>query len=166
MLRAFWAAALFVVCTQGSWAQEGAKGAALPAAPAPSNFLEGKSLSVSIAARILDSEEATIWEANAAKQTMAGRPVSIKMVGSNIVVVAQFTPYLQADGKGHVLVAQGEVWIAGQDGMVRYHSSIQTIAMVLGEPVLFYPLGNEPGAPGNDRIEVRIEVQGDPGAGE
>ncbi len=120
--------------------------------------LRGKTLTVLIAARILSEGDVAVWEANADKHTIPGRAVTIKMVGTNLVILASFTPYLMTGSDEHMLVAQGEIWAKADSGNVRYHSSVQTIPMKFGELVYFFPLGNAPENSGSDRIEVTIEV--------
>lgn len=157
MLRRLCTGSLILLTALTAWAQEASEPQSVQEA------LKGKSLTMHLIARIIDSEEVSIWEASANRYTIPGRSVSIKMVGENIIIVAHFTPYLRSGSEGNTLVAQGEVWVAGEDGMIRYHSSLQTIPMKLGEPVFFFPLGQSNRSGDADRIEVRIEVQNDTG---
>lgn len=160
MRCALWAGTLFFFVALGTQAQETAKEDKIPSA------LRDKALSVLIAARILDENDAAIWEASANKHTIPGRAVMIKMVGTNLIILASFTPYLSSGSDDHILLAQGEVWAMADGGNVRYHSSVQTIPMKLGEMVYFFPLGTTAKAVNSDRIVVTIEVIPDPEAAE
>jgi hypothetical protein len=98
-----------------------------------------------------DHEE--VWNSVNSKVTITGRPVGIKLVGTNIIVVVQFTPYLRADGN-NVLVAQGQVWIDVPNQGMSYQTTIQTIPLEFGEQVYFFPLGSV-----TSESEAHIEIQ-------
>jgi len=99
-----------------------------------------RTLVLDISARVLDDEQAVIWDENNRKITIPGRPVGIQLVGSNIVVSVQFTPFIRRSS-GSVLVAQGQIWITDPEKGVSYYTSIQTIPMEFNEPIYFFPLG-------------------------
>jgi len=102
--------------------------------------LRRRTLTLNIDARVLEEEEVVIWSETHRKTTMPGNPVGIQLVGSNIVVSVQFTPYIRRNG-GNVLVAQGQIWITAPEKGVSYYTSIQTIPMEFNEPIYFFPLG-------------------------
>ena len=110
-----------------------------------------RALEINISARALDDGHSIIWEQNEKRITIPGSPVSIKLVGSNLVVAAQFTPFIRR--QGNVLVAQGQIWIANPDSGVSYYTSIQTIPMDYSEPIYFFPLGTS-----DSSIEIIITV--------
>ncbi|MDR2951903.1 MAG: hypothetical protein LBU82_01535 [Treponema sp.] len=93
-----------------------------------------------IDARVLEQKNVVIWEETHRKLTIPGSPVGIKLVGSNLVVAAQFTPFIRRRGN-NVLVAQGQIWIDNPKEGVRYYTSIQTIPLEFDEPIYFFPLG-------------------------
>jgi hypothetical protein len=97
-------------------------------------------LVLDISARVLEDEQMVVWDESHRKVSIPGSPVGIQLVGSNIVVSVQFTPFIRR--QGNVLVAQGQIWIADSDRGVAYYTSIQTIPMELGEPISFFPLGS------------------------
>jgi len=99
----------------------------------------GQALSVELNARIIENGQRVIWNESNTKLAISGSPVGIHLVGSNIVVVAQFTPFIRPNGS--VLVAQGQFWLAGDDGTIDYYTSIQTIPMTFGEQIHYFPLG-------------------------
>lgn len=102
-------------------------------------------LQLEISARIitLDGED-VVWNMDLTRVTLAGRAVQVRLDGSNVTVVAEFTPYVQDDGS-LILVAEGRTWLSGEDeDAVRYRTSFKSLPIRLGEPVLFFPLGNRP----------------------
>ena len=121
-----------------------------PQGPVPR--FRGRSLILNINARVIDEKQTVIWNETHKKTTFPGRPVGIKLVGSNIVVVAQFTPYVRQGGQ-YFLVAQGQVWTEVPGQGISYHTSMQTIPLEFGEPIYFFPLG-----PQNSENTARIEV--------
>lgn len=110
-----------------------------------------RALEVTINARVLDDEQTVIWSQDEKRITIPGTPVTIKLVGSNLVVAAQFTPYIRRQGS--VLVAQGQIWINNQGNGMSYYTSIQTIPMDFNEPIYFFPLGTS-----DPSIEIIITV--------
>jgi len=101
---------------------------------------KGRALVLDINARVIEQNQTVIWNESHKKTTIPGRPVGIKLVGSNIVVVAQFTPYVRR-GVQKILVAQGQIWMEVPNQGIRYHTSMQAIPLEFGEPIYFFPLG-------------------------
>jgi hypothetical protein len=99
-----------------------------------------QALHLSIESRVVGAQGEVIWSEANTKVTMPGTPVGVQMLGSNVVVSAQFTPFIRPDG--NVLVAQGQIWIADPDDVINYYTSIQTIPMEFGEQIYFFPLGS------------------------
>jgi hypothetical protein len=114
-----------------------------------------RSLVLDISARVLNQEQEVIWTETHEKITISGSPVGIQLVGSNIVVSVQFTPFIRRRND-NVLVAQGQIWINDPERGVRYYTSIQTIPMEFGEPVYFFPLGESQQL--NSSIEIILTV--------
>jgi hypothetical protein len=101
-------------------------------------------LVLNIDTRVLDTsaeegEQTIVWNESHRRVAISGSPVAIKMVGSNIVVSLQFTPFIRRHGS--VMVAQGQIWVDDPNSGLTYYTSIQTIPMELGEPIFFFPLG-------------------------
>jgi hypothetical protein len=93
--------------------------------------------------RVLDESQTEILAQSERKTTTPGSPVGLQLVGSNLVVVVQFTPLIRRSS-GNVLVAQGQIWIGNQQDPQRgvsHYASIQTIPMEFGDPIYFFPLG-------------------------
>lgn len=105
--------------------------------------LRRRAVVLDIDAKVLGQELAVVWNETSSKITMPGNPVSLKLVGSNVVVVVQFTPFIRRNGQ-NVLVAQGQIWIDTPNEGIRYHTSIQTIPLEYNEPIYFFPLGPSP----------------------
>ncbi|MFO8044075.1 MAG: hypothetical protein R6U25_12805 [Alkalispirochaeta sp.] len=101
-------------------------------------------LTLHISARIIDQDDnATVWTMDLTRVTISGRSVRVRLDGSNIAVVAEFTPYWEGEGQ-LMLVAQGRTWITGDDeqGEPDYRTSFNTLPVELGEPIVFLPLGD------------------------
>jgi hypothetical protein len=102
--------------------------------------LRSRAVVMDIDARVLGDEKAVVWNETQRKLAIPGSPVGIKLVGSNVVVEVQFTPFIRRQGS--VLVTQGQIWYTepGKKG-ISYYTSIQTIPLEFGEPIYFFPLG-------------------------
>jgi len=114
--------------------------------------LRDQAVVLDLHARVIEQNMTEIWNETHQRVTIPGRPVSIKMVGSNVIVVAQFVPYLRRRGK-NILVAQGQIWIDIPNQGIRYHTTMQTIPLAFNEPVYFFPLGSNA-----NTNEARIEI--------
>ncbi|MDR1446144.1 MAG: hypothetical protein LBI90_04530 [Treponema sp.] len=116
-----------------------------------------KAVVIDMIARILEDGREEVWNSVNSKVTIPGRPVGLKMVGANIIIAAQFTPYIQP-GRKNFLVAQGQIWIEMPGEGIRYFTSIQTIPLEFGEEVLFFPLGHK--QPQDDAlIEIKLALR-------
>ena len=103
--------------------------------------------------RIVEENEQVTWNSENAKATIPGRPVGLKLVGANLVVAVQFTPFLRPQGQ-HVLVAQAQVWVDVPGEGIRYYTTMQTIPLQFREQVYFFPLGSM-----EQHDEAHIEIQ-------
>jgi hypothetical protein len=116
----------------------------------------GRPLILDITARVIEQNQTVIWNESHKKETIPGRPVGIKLVGTNIVVEAQFTPYVRRGGQ-KFLIAQGQIWLEVPNQGIRYHTSMQTIPLEFGEPIYFFPLGSRKEG-GASYIEVMLTL--------
>ena len=125
-----------------------------PASTGMTPGLKRQALVLDINARVLENEE-VIWDESNQKITIPGTPVSLRLVGSNVIVVMQFTPFIRRSGS--VMVAQGQIWITDPEKGVSYYTSIQTIPMEFNEPIYFFPLGTSSQL--NSSLEIRLNVK-------
>jgi len=95
------------------------------------------------------------WQEESVKYTLPGIPVGVKLVGTNLVVMTQVTPFDRGDGKLS-LVAQGQVWARNARGSITYRSTLETVTLSLGETVFFYPLGVDAGGKSPLRLEISV----------
>jgi hypothetical protein len=109
-----------------------------------------------IVARIVERDQQEVWNSFNSKVTIPGRPVGLKLVGTNIVIAVQFTPYLKPNGN-NVLVAQGQIWVNVPDKGIHYQTTMQTIPLEFGEQIYFFPLGGFD-SQGESRIEIQLEL--------
>jgi hypothetical protein len=124
-----------------------------PAAEGAVPGIRRQALDITIESKVLEGKDVAWSEINR-KVSMSGNPVGVQLVGSNIVVKVQFTPYVRRSG--NVLAAQGQIWIADKNNIVTYYTSMQAIPFELGEPIHFLPLGPEHL---NPSIEIIITVK-------
>ena len=109
-------------------------------------------LDITIESRVLQNG-VVVWSEINQKVTMQGSPVGVQLVGSNIIVVVQFTPYIRSNGS--VLATQGQIWIAEKENELTYYTSIETIPFELDEPIHYLPLGPEHL---NPSIEIIVSI--------
>ena len=115
--------------------------------------LRERAVVMRIISRIVEQDQEVVWDSENARVTIPGRPVGVKLVGANLIVMVQFTPFLRANGR-NVLVAQGQIWINIPDEGMRYHTTMQTIPLEFGEQIYFFPLGSI-----EAKDEAYIEIQ-------
>jgi hypothetical protein len=118
--------------------------------------LKDRAMVLDIVARVLEQDQSVAWDQANSRVTIPGRPVGLKLVGTNVVVAVQFTPYRRQNGS-IVLVAQGQIWVDIPNQGISYQTTMQTIPLEFGEPVYFFPLGSA--KPEESRIEIKIELR-------
>jgi len=134
-------------------------GLALPLALAAQGIpdaLKDKALVVSINAIVPAALAEPAWHEQSVKYTVPGTPVPFKLVGSNVAIIVQITPFEQEGGKGVTLIAQGQVWVRPAGGRLSYHTTIESLSVEYGETVLFFPLGLGPEGKAPIRLEITI----------
>lgn len=118
--------------------------------------LKERAVVLDIVARVVEKNQQEVWNSVNSKVTIPGRPVGLKLVGANIVIAVQFTPYLRQNGN-NVLVAQGQIWVDIPNEGIRYQTTLQTIPLDFGEPIYFFPLGSVH-AEDEAHIEIQLEL--------
>jgi len=118
----------------------------------------GRAVVMDIDARILENGEVT-WNETHQKTTIPGRPVEIKLIGENLVVVVRFTFIRNNDGGQKLLVAQGQIWMADPSQGIRYQASVQTIPLEFEETIYYFPLGSQKPEDNTPSIEVMLTLR-------
>lgn len=118
--------------------------------------LKDKALIVRVAAIVPSALAEPSWHAESAKYTVPGTPVPFKLVGSNVAIIVQITPFEQEDGKGVTLIAQGQVWVRPPEGGLSYHTTVDTLTVEYGETVFFFPLGLGPERKAPMKLEITV----------
>jgi hypothetical protein len=103
--------------------------------------------------RVLEKGGVEAWNSDTYRVTAPGRPVGLKIVGENVAVYVQFTPYPRRNRQG-VLVAQGQIFTETTEGGLQCRTMLQTVPLEYGEQVFFFPLGS-----GSSDDEAHIEIQ-------
>ncbi|MDR1972486.1 MAG: hypothetical protein LBQ46_11265 [Treponema sp.] len=119
--------------------------------------LKERAVVLDIISRVVEENQQVVWNSVNSKVTIPGRPVGIKMVGANVVMALQFTPFFRPGGNSF-LVAQGQIWVDVPGEGMHYQTTLQTIPIEFGEPIFFFPLGS-PNSPQETRIELQLEIR-------
>jgi len=124
--------------------------------------LRERAVMMRMVSRIVE-ENVQVWNSENSRPTIPGRPVGLKLVGENLVVAVQFTPFLRPQGQ-HILVAQAQVWVNVPGEGMRYHTTMQTIPIQFSEQVYFFPLGSmennaDPNSAGTAQIEIQLVME-------
>jgi hypothetical protein len=115
--------------------------------------LRERAVVMHIISRIVEQNQQEVWNSENTSITIPGRPVGLKLVGANLIVAVQFTPFLRRSGQ-HTLMAQGQIWVNVPNEGMRYPTTMQTIPLQFNEQVYFFPLG-----PVENENEAYIEIQ-------
>lgn len=118
--------------------------------------LRERAIVLDITTRVAENEQ-ELWNATNTRVTLPGKPVGIKLLGGNVVMEIQFTPYLRDKGR-NVLVAQGQIWINIPEEGMHYKTTMQTIPLDFGEHIYFFPLGSA-SVSNNPHIELLIVLK-------
>ena len=120
--------------------------------------LQSEVLRILIQARVLSANRDVIWNVGIDELTIPGRGVELRLNGGNIVVDVEFTPFRQRNNT-IMLVAQGETWIKNDSNdRIRYQTSMKSIPINSGAPVIFYPLGVDPRDGNTVNLELEVTV--------
>ena len=132
-----------------------------------------------VVSRIIEQNKEVSWNSENTSITMPGRPVGLQLVGSDVVVAVQFTPFLRPNGQ-HTLVAHGQIWVNIPGEGISFQTTMQTIPLEFGELIYFFPLGSiesnndaqieiqlllEPLADGSDAWRRQNQQENTPGRG-
>ena len=118
----------------------------------------GRAVVIDIDARILENGK-IIWNETNQKITIPGRPVEIKLIGENLVVVVRLT-FIPNNRDGQkLLVAQGQIFMADSSQGIRYQASVQTIPIEFDETICYFPLGSFKPEAGASSIEVMLTLR-------
>lgn len=134
----------------------GARLSAQAQAPAVPEALKGKALTVSINAFVLQDGSTIAWQQQGLRYTVPGTPVAFRLMGSNVVIAIQVTPYENEKG-GAILVTQGQVWVKGENGEISYRTTLESVLVRYGEKVLFFPLGRSPDGRAPICVELAVD---------
>jgi hypothetical protein len=118
-------------------------------------------LKVDIEVSLLQQEQKVAWNTKGSKYTIPGKAVKLTIEGNNIKMYGSFTPYFDTSGN-LILLAQGQIFITSTAGNeFRYFSYFKSIHALLGEKLVFFPLGfPEEGRPEDaTNIEIDIRIQ-------
>jgi len=110
-----------------------------------------------VVSRIVERNQEVVWNSENTNITIPGRPVGLKLVGSELVVAVQFTPFLRPNDQ-YTLVAQSQIWINVPGEGMSFQTAMQTIPLELGETIYFFPLGSM-GSQDAAHIEIQLELQ-------
>jgi hypothetical protein len=141
---------LFIAANAAVNAQEPSLEEMLPA-------LKDQAVVVEMVARVVEQNQHEVWNSVNSKVTIPGRSVGLKLVGANVVVAVQFTPYLRRNGR-NVLVAQCQIWVDVPNDGISYQTTMQTIPLDFGEQIYFFPLGSV-NSQNDARIEIMLELK-------
>ena len=124
-------------------------------------------LLINIRARVLNSAEEMVWEANRRMYTIPGLEVEVRIPRENVTILAFFTPVKLKDSK-ILLQVQAQVWTSSppETSGTRYSTTLNYIPAELGERIRFYPLGDFPdltdasalSGSGTFNLEIEIEI--------
>jgi hypothetical protein len=119
--------------------------------------LRERAVVLDITSRVVEQNQQVVWNSVTSRVTIPGRPVGIKIVGANVVMALQFTPFFRRGGNS-VLVVQGQIWVDIPGEGMHYQTTLQTMSIEFGEPLFFFPLGS-PSSPQETRIELLLEIR-------
>jgi hypothetical protein len=119
--------------------------------------IKERALVMHIVSRIVEENQNVVWNSENMKVTIPGRPVGLKLLGEDLVVAVQFTPFLRPNGR-LTLVAQGQIWKNVPNEGISYYTTMQTIPLEFREQVYFFPLGSMK-EPNEAHIEIQLVLE-------
>lgn len=123
--------------------------------------LRDDALLVDIQAQVESDDDRILWSMQFREITVYGKGVQIRIHGLNLTIEAEFTPFTQQNGDV-VLLAKGQTWLRDEGTKeVQYQSAFTSVPIVLGDPVIFYPLGvdSQEAGLGKANLVLHIRIQ-------
>jgi hypothetical protein len=123
-----------------------------------------KAFNISLKITVQEGDNETAWTLDVSRITIIGRTVRVRLVGSNIIILANLTPYQDPEDKDKIdLVVQWQTWISSSGkGVVEYKPAMRTIPLNLGESALFFPLGSGEKDEDFNSFNIAIKLQINP----
>jgi hypothetical protein len=116
-------------------------------------------LLVRITPQVVERDETVSWQQALSKVTQAGKPVVVNIDAVPLAIRVTVTPFVQ--GKNFLVVVQGDVKKVNALG-TRLSTSLQSVLVHPGEPIVFFPLGREPADTGHQMVvRMQVEFQGE-----
>ena len=116
-------------------------------------------LKMEIEVNLIQGAEKVAWNSKGFKYTIPGRAVIVKIEGNNMRMYGSFTPYYDTKGS-LILLAQGQIFILSASGKgFNYFSYFKTIPAVLGERLVFFPLGYVEHNPEGTAANIELDIQ-------
>jgi hypothetical protein len=131
-----------------------------PSVPNPQllETIKLNALVFSVKASIIGTE-GVAWAADQNRVTVHGIPVTIKLEGTDMLIMAELTPYRQTPDS-ILLAIKNELWLRDPGaGTVQYFISIKSALVKLNSPVYFYPLGK---GSGDGRPVIKMDITVNP----
>jgi hypothetical protein len=126
--------------------------------------LLGKAFNISLEITVQEGDDETVWTLDVSRITIIGRSVSVRLVGSNILIAANLTPYQDSRDEDTInLVVQWQTWLTSAgEGVVEYKPAMRTIPLDIGESAMFFPLGSEQEKNDFNSFNIAIKLQVNP----
>jgi hypothetical protein len=100
-----------------------------------------------------------VWDSKKIKYTIPGYTVVLKVEGTNLKFIGNFTPYIKRDGS-LLLIAQGQVVLnEPSKKILTYFTCFKSMSLSFGEKIVFLPLGITEGDDKKKAHNIEIEIQ-------
>lgn len=96
-------------------------------------------VTIAVHSEIILQNEEKYWTSDITKVTVPGRKVTILFQTEKEKLSVELTPF-KVDEENYMLTAVSNFWHEGEEG-AQFRSSFKSINLLLGELILFYPLG-------------------------
>jgi len=129
---------------------------------------EQRALVFLVTSRIIGPDQQVSWEEAHSHKTYSGSVVPLRMESRTLDLRLQFTPYVQMNNEV-LLVIQGRIMVVDPLSRNRsFQTTLQTIAMTMGDAILFFPLGggadaSHPSGSHTLALEIMVEEYQEPG---
>lgn len=98
-----------------------------------------EAVTISVHSEIVLHNDEKYWESDVSKVTVPGRTVTLLFQTASEKLSIELTPY-KIDEASFMLTAVSNFWHEGEEG-ANFRSSFKSVNILLGELILFYPLG-------------------------
>jgi hypothetical protein len=96
------------------------------------------------------------WTDALTRSLPVAAPLDLRLMGKNLIVLLQILPIALRDPVVDLFV-HGQIWLTTQDNSISYRTTMQSMSILLGSRIYFYPLGADLKSGAPVAVEIKVD---------